>query len=57
MRNRSIALAAVLLLAGVCQASDSLNAEFNPATWAQGGPYSVANLKDKVVMLVYFDEG
>jgi hypothetical protein len=32
--------------------------EFNPAfPWINGGPYSLANVKDKVVVLYFFEAG
>ena len=33
------------------------NADFNNATWAQGGPYTMEGLKGKVAVLYFFEEG
>lgn len=46
-------------LAWACLALNTLaiEADFNAATWGNGGPYSLASLKNKIAVLYFFDEG
>ena len=54
-RTGALALAAAAMLgASSARAADA--PEF-PDTWVNGGPYTMAGLKGKLVVLYFFEEG
>jgi len=46
-----------ILATALLSLSAFAGADFNSATWAQGGPYSMEGIKGKVVLLYFFEEG
>ncbi|HLX64218.1 MAG TPA: hypothetical protein VKX17_23300 [Planctomycetota bacterium] len=46
-----------LALACLSLPSFAIEADFNAASWGNNGPYALSNLKNKLVVLYFFEEG